>query len=258
MYARTLVSAFLKPRSQWLPNDVSVTFIDKTDPLDPLKRENMWWETLMTMAPYGLNIEYSVWVLPFDNIYVDTFYSANVLHFTGYWNSLFFRIGVMEDEFVNHYFLNFSFTFLFIVTSIITMVSFIVIIFFVNAPRVVSICHVFFVLAFILTIVVTVVVASMSFICGNATMVCSALLGFVMSMYIYLCMCVCIYLYMYVPMYIRICVCIYVYICIYVWVYMCMYIYIYIYTYFIVIVFVGFYLQLLLSSLWLMLLLFSF
>ena len=30
------------------------------DPSDPLKRENFWRETLMTMAPYGLNIEDSV------------------------------------------------------------------------------------------------------------------------------------------------------------------------------------------------------
>ena len=138
----------------------------------------------------------------------------------------------------SHYFINFSFTFLFIVTSIITMVSFIVIMVFVNAPGVVSICHVLFVLAFILTIVVAVVVASMSFICGSVTMVCSALLGFIMSMYIYLCMYVCVYIY--ICMFI--CVCVYVYVCVCV--------YIYIYPYFIVIVvFLGLYMQLLLSSL---------
>ena len=37
--------------------DVSLTFIDKTDPSGPLKRENYWRGTLKTMAPYGLNIE---------------------------------------------------------------------------------------------------------------------------------------------------------------------------------------------------------
>ena len=41
-------------------NDVSVTFMDKTDLSDPLKGETFWRETLMTMAPYGLNIEKSV------------------------------------------------------------------------------------------------------------------------------------------------------------------------------------------------------
>ena len=41
-------------------NDASVTFIDKTDPSDSLKRENYWRETLMTMAPYGFNIEDNV------------------------------------------------------------------------------------------------------------------------------------------------------------------------------------------------------
>ena len=36
--------------------DVSVTFIDKTDPSDPLKREDYWRSTLKTMAPFGLNV----------------------------------------------------------------------------------------------------------------------------------------------------------------------------------------------------------
>ena len=42
-------------------NDVSITFIDKTDPSDPLRREDYWRQTLKTMVPYGLNIEDSVW-----------------------------------------------------------------------------------------------------------------------------------------------------------------------------------------------------
>ena len=40
--------------------DVSLTFIDKTDPSDPLKREDYWRSTLKTMASFGLNIEESV------------------------------------------------------------------------------------------------------------------------------------------------------------------------------------------------------
>ena len=36
---------------------VSITFIDKIDPSDPLKREDYWGWTLYTMAQYGLNIE---------------------------------------------------------------------------------------------------------------------------------------------------------------------------------------------------------
>ena len=40
--------------------DVSLTFIDKTDPSDPLKRKDYWKSTLKTMAPFGLNIEESV------------------------------------------------------------------------------------------------------------------------------------------------------------------------------------------------------
>ena len=41
-------------------NDVSITFIDKTNPPDPLKREDYWRRTLKTMALFGLNIEDSV------------------------------------------------------------------------------------------------------------------------------------------------------------------------------------------------------
>ena len=39
--------------------DVSVTFIDKTDPSDPLKREDYWRSTLKIMALFGLNVEES-------------------------------------------------------------------------------------------------------------------------------------------------------------------------------------------------------
>ena len=38
-----------------LEND-SITFIDKTDPSDPEKRENNWIQTLKTMVPWGLNV----------------------------------------------------------------------------------------------------------------------------------------------------------------------------------------------------------
>ena len=41
-------------------NDASVTFIDITDPFDPLKRKDYWGSTLKTMAPFGLNNEESV------------------------------------------------------------------------------------------------------------------------------------------------------------------------------------------------------
>ena len=40
--------------------DVSLTFIDKTDPSDLLKREDYWRSTLKTMVPFGLNVEESV------------------------------------------------------------------------------------------------------------------------------------------------------------------------------------------------------
>ena len=34
--------------------------MNKTDPSDPLKRQDYWRGTLKTMAPFGLNIEESV------------------------------------------------------------------------------------------------------------------------------------------------------------------------------------------------------
>ena len=34
-----------------------ITFIDKTDPSDPVQREDYWRQTLKTMVPYGLKIE---------------------------------------------------------------------------------------------------------------------------------------------------------------------------------------------------------
>ena len=42
-------------------NDVSITFIDKTDSSDPLRREDYWRQTLITMVPYGVNNKDSVW-----------------------------------------------------------------------------------------------------------------------------------------------------------------------------------------------------
>ena len=41
-------------------SDVSVTFFHKTDPSDPLKREDYWRCTLKTMASFGLKVEESV------------------------------------------------------------------------------------------------------------------------------------------------------------------------------------------------------
>ena len=41
-------------------SDVSVTFIDKSDPSNPIKREDYWRSTLRTVALLGLNVEESV------------------------------------------------------------------------------------------------------------------------------------------------------------------------------------------------------
>ena len=36
-------------------NDYSITLIDKTDSLDPTRREEYWRKVLKTVASYGLN-----------------------------------------------------------------------------------------------------------------------------------------------------------------------------------------------------------
>ena len=41
-------------------NDLSIRFIDKTDPTNPLQRENYLKHTLKAFAPYGVNIKVDV------------------------------------------------------------------------------------------------------------------------------------------------------------------------------------------------------
>ena len=40
--------------------NVSITFIDKTDLSNPLRKEDYWKQTLKTMVPHGRNIEDTV------------------------------------------------------------------------------------------------------------------------------------------------------------------------------------------------------
>ena len=60
MCPKKLFLHFSSPGHNGFLNAVSVTFIDKTNPYDLLKPENLWRESLMTLAPYGLNIKDSV------------------------------------------------------------------------------------------------------------------------------------------------------------------------------------------------------
>ena len=41
-------------------DQISITFIDKTDSTKPLKRDNYWRSIFKTIAPWGLNVEESV------------------------------------------------------------------------------------------------------------------------------------------------------------------------------------------------------
>ena len=118
-----LVRHFSIPGHNGFLSDVSVTFIDKTDPSDPRKHENFWREALMTMTHYGINIEDSIWVFPFDNIEVGTFYSVYICTLWIIGTACFSGLELWKMNLFSHYFINFSFTFLFIVTSFITMVT---------------------------------------------------------------------------------------------------------------------------------------
>ena len=60
MYATTFVSPSCTSRYCDFLVDVSITFIDKADPSDSLKKEDYWRSTLKTIVPSGLNIEESV------------------------------------------------------------------------------------------------------------------------------------------------------------------------------------------------------
>ena len=57
---QNLFNHFCTSRHGAFLDDISITFIDKTDPSDLLKREDYWRRTYKTMTPFGLNIEESV------------------------------------------------------------------------------------------------------------------------------------------------------------------------------------------------------
>ena len=52
-----LYKYFCDSKRSGFPNEVVVTFIDKTNPTNPLQRENYRMHTLKTFAPYGIKIK---------------------------------------------------------------------------------------------------------------------------------------------------------------------------------------------------------
>ena len=48
---------FLSHDHNDLINDIEIIFIDKTDPSDPTRREELWRAKLKTLAPNGMSIE---------------------------------------------------------------------------------------------------------------------------------------------------------------------------------------------------------
>ena len=67
---RNIFSHFSMAGHDRFLNDVSIMFIDKTDPSDPLWREDYWRQTLKTMVPHGLNIELVLSVYIFTSVVV--------------------------------------------------------------------------------------------------------------------------------------------------------------------------------------------
>ena len=63
--------------------NVSITLIDKTYGKDPKRRENYWMRTLKTYDPFGLNIEDSVWPIPYRSINVTG--GLPFWYFLAYW-----------------------------------------------------------------------------------------------------------------------------------------------------------------------------
>ena len=54
---RYLHEHFLSESDNGVINDVEIMFIDKTDPSEPIRREEFRRTKLKTLAPYGLNVE---------------------------------------------------------------------------------------------------------------------------------------------------------------------------------------------------------
>ena len=54
---RHLYEHFTLPGHSGFLNDVSITLIGKTDPKDPTKREDYWFDTLKTKTPLEFNVE---------------------------------------------------------------------------------------------------------------------------------------------------------------------------------------------------------
>ena len=52
-----LFEHFSSEGNSGFPDDISIIFIDKTDPKDPNKWEHCWRYTFKTMAPQNLNVE---------------------------------------------------------------------------------------------------------------------------------------------------------------------------------------------------------
>ena len=48
---------FLSEEDKGLINDVEIVFIDKTDPSNPTRREEVWRNKLKTLTLYGLNVK---------------------------------------------------------------------------------------------------------------------------------------------------------------------------------------------------------
>ena len=101
-YARTLVSAFLHPRSQWFSQCFRNIHRKKRTLQIDLNVKFFCEKHLWLWRPMDLILKIVSEFYHIDNIgvIIGTFFSAYILHFMDCWNDLFFRIWAMENEFL--------------------------------------------------------------------------------------------------------------------------------------------------------------
>ena len=126
---------FSSPGRNGFLNDVSVTFLDKTGPSDPLKRQIFGEKHLWLVRPISLILKivsdfYHLIILKLAFFILPLYCTLWIIGMT-----CFSGLKLWKMNLFSHYFINFSFTFLFIVTSIITMVTLLLLLLFLlNLP----------------------------------------------------------------------------------------------------------------------------
>ena len=114
-------------------SDVLVIFIDKTDPSDALQKKDYWKSTLKTMAPFGLNVEKSVWRSLFLISFLRCTWSGNVGREEVFLKTSCWALSEFEHMYVlglwlwTTIFISFNTIVVFIITVIVIFITIIII-----------------------------------------------------------------------------------------------------------------------------------